>query len=81
MADRELNDELLLQLLQCKSQIEQVKRAREECSQQMQTWWAYIIKCPLQFIKCFYSTLELDAINAIISEKTRSAKVFCVMHN
>lgn len=43
MGDNTLNDDLLMQLLQCKSQIEEVKKAREDCYQQMQTWWAYLI--------------------------------------
>ena len=48
MGDKTLSDDILLQLLQCKSQIEQVKKAREECYEQMQTWWVvlYYINIP-----------------------------------
>ena len=35
-----LIDDILLQLLKCKAQIEQVRKAKEECHQEMQTWLA-----------------------------------------
>jgi len=74
-----LNGKILLQLLQCKSQIDEVKKAREECYQQMKTWWAYHLTLMYLSVDIVYSTLELDTINDMISEKASSvtAEVFC----
>ena len=79
-----LNDDILVELLQCKAQIEQVKKAKEECHQEMQTWFAgfYILCLRWVVTAVVYldSTLEMDTINDIISENASSAKVKSMCH-